>query len=159
MPTFELRPFTLPEAEWVAGWASTPAELREMAATDDFPLSADQVAAWTYEADFVFTLRREGDLVAYGEIVEDSVEGDVEIQHLLVASDMRSVGIGKALLSRLCAFLAATLPYPEVWLRVGRENLPAAACARAVGFEVEEKMCGPRYLWMKKSLISPVSPP
>ena len=159
MPTFELRPFTLPEAEWVAGWASTPAELREMAATDDFPLSADQVAAWTYEADFVFTLRREGDLVAYGEIVEDAVEGDVEIQHLLVASDMRSVGIGKALLSRLCAFLAATLPYPEVWLRVGRENLPAAACARAVGFEVEEKMCGPRYLWMKKSLISPVSPP
>ena len=159
MPTFELRPFTLPEAEWVAGWAATPAELREMAATDDFPLSADQVAAWTYEADFVFTLRREGDLVAYGEIVEDAVEGDVEIQHLLVASDMRSVGIGKALLSRLCAFLAATLPYPEVWLRVGRENLPAAACARAVGFEVEEKMCGPRYLWMKKSLISPVSPP
>ena len=159
MPTFELRPFTLPEAEWVAGWASTPADLREMAATDDFPLSADQVAAWTYEADFVFTLRREGDLVAYGEIVEDAVEGDVEIQHLLVASDMRSVGIGKALLSRLCAFLAATLPYSEVWLRVGRENLPAAACARAVGFEVEEKMCGPRYLWMKKSLISPVSPP
>lgn len=159
MPTFELRPFTLPEAEWVAGWASTPAELREMAATDDFPLSANQVAAWTYEADFVFTLRREGDLVAYGEIVEDSVEGDVEIQHLLVASDMRSVGIGKALLSRLCAFLAATLPYSEVWLRVGRENLPAAACARAVGFEVEEKMCGPRYLWMKKSLISPLSLP
>ena len=28
MPTFELRPFTLPEAEWVAGWASTPDELR-----------------------------------------------------------------------------------------------------------------------------------
>ena len=158
MPTFELRPFTLPEAEWVAGWVTTPDELREVAATEEFPLSADQVAAWTYEADFVFTLRREGDLVAYGEIVEDSVEGDVEIQHLLVASDMRSVGIGKALLFRLCAFLAATLPYPEVWLRVGRENVPAAACARAVGFEVEEQMCGPRYLWMKKSLISPVLP-
>lgn len=152
MPIFELRPFTLAEAEWVAGWAASSEDLRAAAASDDFPLTADQVAAWTYEADFVFTLRREGDLVAYGEIVEDVVEGDVEIQHLLVAPDMRAVGIGKALLSRLCEFLTATLPYSEVWMRVGRENAPAAACARAVGFEVVEKMCGPRYLWLRKNL-------
>jgi len=154
MPAFELRPFTLSEAEWVAGWAATPDDLRHVAASDDFPLTADQVAAWTYETDYVFTLRRAGDLVAYGEIVEDVVEGDVEIQHLLVAPDMRSVGIGKALLSRLCAFLAATRPYSEVWLRVGRENASAAACARAVGFEPVADMSGPRYLWLKKLLRS-----
>ncbi len=154
MPTFELRPFTLSEAEWVAGWAATPEDLRGAAASEDFPLTADQVAAWTYEADFVFTLRREGDLVAYGEIVEDAVEGDVEIQHLLVAPDMRSAGIGKAMLSRLCAFLAATLPYPEVWLRVGRDNASAAACARAAGFEPVDQMSGPRFLWLKKSLTT-----
>ncbi len=117
-------------------------------------MSADQVAAWTYEADYAFTLRRHGDLAAYAEIVEDVVENDVEIQHLLVAPDMRQAGVGKALLSRLCAFLAATRPYPEVWLRVGHDNEAAAACARAVGFERVAAMSGPRYFWLKKSLIS-----
>lgn len=152
---WELRPFAMVEAERVAGWAATPEDVWNVAASEEFPLTADQVAAWTWEADYVFTLRRDGDLVAYGEIVEDVVENDVEIQHLLVAPDMRSVGVGKALLSRLCAFLAAVRPYPEVWLRVGRENLPAAACAQAVGFEAAPGMSGPRYLWLKKSLTYP----
>lgn len=152
MPTFEMRPFALPESEQIARWAATPDEARAVTASEDFPLTADQVAAWTYEADFAFTLRRDGDLAAYGEIVEDVVEQDVEIQHLLVAPDMRSLGNGRALLSRLCAFLAAARPYPEVWLRVGRDNLAAAACARAVGFEDNPDMSGPRYRWLKKSL-------
>ena len=77
------------------------------------------------------------------------------MRNYLVAPDMRSVGVGKALLSRLCAFLAAARPYPEVWLRVGRENAPAAACAQAVGFEAVGGMSGPRYLWLKKSLTAP----
>lgn len=159
MPTsdvfvWEMRPFALVEAELVASWAATPEDVWAVAASEEFPLGADQIAAWTFEADYVFTLRRSGDLVAYGEIVEDVVENDVEIQHLLVAPDMRSAGVGKALLSRLCAFLAAARPYTEVWLRVGRENLSAAACAQAVGFESVSGISGPRYLWLKKSLIA-----
>ncbi len=150
---YELRPFALPESELVASWAATVNEAWEVTASDDFPLTPDDVASWTYEADFAFTLRRDGDLVAYGEIVEDVVEQDVEIQHLLVAPDMRSVGVGKALLSRLCAVLAATRPYPEVWLRIGHDNVPAAACARAIGFEEVAGMSGPRYRWLKKSLV------
>jgi len=149
---YEMRPLALPEAEQVASWAATAEEAWALTASDEFPLTVDSVAAWTYEADFAFTLRRDGDLAAYGEIVEDQVEQDVEIQHLLVAPDMRFVGVGKAMLSRLCAFLAATRPYPEVWLRVGRENLAAAACAHAVGFEDIAGMSGPRYRWLKKSL-------
>ena len=152
MPAFEMRPLAMPEAELIASWAATPEDARALTASDEFPLTADQVAAWTYEADFAFTLRRDGDLAAYAEIVEDTVEQDVEIQHLLVAPDLRAAGVGRAFLSRLCAFLAASRPYPEVWLRVGRDNVPAAACARAVGFEDIPAMSGPRFRWLRKSL-------
>lgn len=154
MPSYEMRPFAMPEAERVASWAKTPEDAHDLCGSRE-TLTAEDVVAWTYEADYCFTLRWDGELVAYGEIVEDVVENDVEIQHLLVAPDMRSVGVGKALLSRLCAFLAGARPYEEVWLRVGRENVPAAACACAVGFENAAGMSGPRYLWMRMSLITP----
>ncbi|MGI4790521.1 MAG: GNAT family N-acetyltransferase [Janthinobacterium lividum] len=153
MPRFEIRPFAMPEAETVAAWATTPEDLQLLAASDDFPLTADQVAAWTYEADYALTLRRDGDLAAYAEIVEDVVEQDIEIQHLLVAPDLRSQGIGREMLIRLCLFLAEVRTYPEVWLRVSRDNAPAAACATAAGFEAIAHMSGPRYQWMKKSLV------
>ena len=152
MPAFEMRPLAMPEAELIASWAATPEDVRALTASDEFPLSADHVAAWTYEADFAFTLRRDGDLAAYAEIIEDVVEQDVEIQHLLVAPDLRAAGVGRAFLSRLCAFLAAGRPYQEVWLRVGRDNVPAAACARAAGFEDIPAMSGPRFRWLRKSL-------
>ena len=151
-PVFELRPFAMPEAETIASWASDAAEVRFLTGADDFPLTPGDVAAWTYEADYALTLRRAGDLAAYAEIVEDVVEQDVEIQHLLVAPDLRSAGVGRAMLSRLCAFVSEVRPYQEVWLRVSRDNLPAAACAAAAGFVAEEKMSGPRYQWYKKSL-------
>ena len=148
----ELRPLALPESHTVAAWAAKPEDARFLTGTDDFPLTADDVAAWTYECDYALTLRRDGDLAAYAEIVEDVVEQDVEIQHLLVAPDLRSAGVGRAMLSRVCAFLAEARPYPEVWLRVSRDNAPAAACAAAAGFEPVAKMSGPRYQWYKKSL-------
>lgn len=149
---FELRPFAMPEAETIAGWAADAAEVRFLTGEGDFPLTPGDVAAWTYEADYALTLRRAGDLAAYAEIVEDVVEQDIEIQHLLVAPDLRSVGVGRAMLLRCCAFIAEARPYPEVWLRVSRDNFPAAACAAAAGFLAEEKMSGPRYQWYKKSL-------
>ncbi len=149
---FELRPLALPEAETVAAWAATSEEARFLTGTESFPLTADDVAAWTYECDYALTLRRSGDLAAYAEIVEDVVEQDVEIQHLIVAPDLRSAGIGRAMLERVCAFLAEARPYSEVWLRVSRDNAPAAACAAAAGFATEEKMSGPRYQWYKKRI-------
>ena len=81
MPAFEMRPLAMPEAELIASWAATPEDVRALTASDEFPLSADHVAAWTYEADFAFTLRRDGDLAAYAEIIEDVVEQDVDGQN------------------------------------------------------------------------------
>lgn len=153
MTAYELRPFALPEAERVASWAAAPEDGRSLTASED-PVTADTVAAWIWEVDYAFTLRRDGELVAYGDIVEDVVEQDIEIPHLLVAPDMRGLGIGQALLSRLCAFAAATRPYPEMWLRVGRDNPRAAACAAAVGFTEASGASGPRFVWMKKPLRS-----
>lgn len=152
MPGFELRPFAMPEAETVACWAATPEEVQFLTASAEFPLTADDVAGWTYETDYALTLRRGGDLVAYAEIVEDVVEQDIEIQHLLVAPDLRSLGIGRTMLRRLCDFAAEVRSYPEIWMRVSRDNLPAALCAAAAGFEPVTQMSGPRYLWLKKAL-------
>lgn len=153
MPRFELRPFAMQEAETIAAWAVTSEEGRFLTGSEDFPLTADDVAAWTYEADYALTLRRDGDLAAYAEIVEDVVEQDIEIQHLVVAPDLRSDGIGRAMLLRLCTFLTEVRPYPEVWLRVSRDNTPATACATAAGFEAVANMSGPRYQWYKKNLL------
>lgn len=154
MSHFEMRPFAVAESEMIAHWATTQEDAWRVAGIEGGPLTADQVATWTMETNFAFTLRRDGDLVAYGEILEDEVEGDVEIQHLLVAPDMRRQGIGQAMLSRLTAFLSASRPYSEVWMRVGRDNEPAALCAHSMGFMEDEQMSGPRYLWLKKSLKS-----
>lgn len=152
MSRFELRPFATQESETIAHWAATIEEVWQVTGTHDFPLTGATVTGWTREADHAFTLRRDGDLVAYGEIVEDEVEGDIEVQHLLVAPDMRHLGVGQAMLSRLCAFIAGSRPYREIWTRVGRDNPIALRCAEAVGFVQVEAMSGPRYLWLKKTL-------
>lgn len=152
MPQFEMRPFHPAEAETIAHWIASPDDVWRLTGTRDFAVNAEKIVSWTWEVNFTFTLRSHGDLIAYGEIVEDEVDGDVEIQHLLVAPDLRGRGYGRAMLSRLCAFLAAARPYPEVWMRSGRDNEPAAKCAESIGFVLDEKMSGPRYAWYKKSL-------
>lgn len=152
MARLEMRPFATAEAETVAHWAATPQEVWQITGSEEFPLMREHVVAWPSEADHALTLRRDGDLVAYGEIVIDPVEGDVEIQHLLVAPDMRHLGVGQAMLSRLCAFVAGLRASSEVWARVGRDNAAALRCARAVGFEEVSAMSGPRYHWLKKRL-------
>ncbi len=151
MTHYELRPFAVAEAEMVASWAATAAARQDLDG-ETSPLTADDVAFWTMEANWAFTLRRDGDLVAYGEILEDEVENDVELQHLLVAPDVRRTGVGRAILQRLCAFLAESRPYPEVWLRAGRANAAMQSCARAAGFTDSPEMSGLRFLWLKKSL-------
>lgn len=149
---YDLRPLALPECELVAAWAELPEEGQVLGVADEFPLTADTVAAWTYEVDYAFTLRRQGDLAAYGEITEDPVEQDVEISRVLVAPDMRGRGVGRALLLRLCEFLAEARPYPEVWLRAPQGGAALIACARSAGFVEVPKASGPRFLWMKKTL-------
>jgi RimJ/RimL family protein N-acetyltransferase len=153
MPRFEMRPFALSEAERVASWAASPIDVRHVAPENLYPLSAADLASWIVESNFAFTLRCEGDLVAYGDLIEDEVAGDMEVGHLLVAPDMRGQGMGQALLSRLCAFAAASRPHDEIWFRVGHGNAPAAACARAIGFVDDDKVSGPRFQWMRKSLL------
>ena len=95
MTEFALRPFAVAEAEQVAHWAATPQDLNRAAGSEEWPLTAKQVTRWALEANFAWTLRADGDLAAYAEIVEDDVEGDAEIQHLLVAPDLRGQGIGR----------------------------------------------------------------
>lgn len=153
MPQFEMRPFHAAEAETVAHWISGDEDVWRLTGSRDVIVTPAKIVEWTWETNFTFTLRSHGDLVAYGEVVEDEVDSDVEIQHLLVAPDMRGRGVGRAMLSRLCAFIAAARPYREVWLRVGRDNEPGLRCVEAVGCILDESMSGPRYAWFKKSLI------
>ena len=151
MAHYELRPFGPPDAPTVASWAASPEDRQGLGGDPDV-LTADDVVLWTLEANWSFTLLHDGNLVAYGEVIEDEVEGDVELQHLLVVPSLRRAGVGRALISRLCAFLSATRPYREVWLRSGRQNGAMQCCARAAGFADVAEMSGPRFLWLKKSL-------
>jgi RimJ/RimL family protein N-acetyltransferase len=153
MPQFEIRPFSPKEAETVAHWVSDPEDVWRLTGNRDQVITGEKVIAWTWETNYTFTLRSFGDLIAYGEIVEDEVDNDVEIQHLLVAPDQRGKGFGAAMLSRLCAFLSAARPYQEVWIRVGRDNDAALRCVEKVGFIFQEAQSGPRYAWFKKSLV------
>jgi GNAT superfamily N-acetyltransferase len=158
MANDELRPFAAAEAEQVASWAVSAEDCTSLTGSPS-AVSADDIALWTMEANWAFTLRLDGDLVAYGEIMEDEVEGDVEVQHLLVAPDMRGKGVGRTLLAHLCTFLAAERSYPEVWLRAGRTDAAVLACAHAGGFAEVPHMSGPRYLWLKRSLTLSLPPP
>lgn len=152
MPYYEIRAFDQAEAETVAHWAQTKDDVWKLTGADEPLLTAAKVFAWSWETNFCFTLRCQGDLVAYAEIIEDEVENDVEIQHLLVAPDQRGKGNGKTMLLRLCAFLEEAKPYREVWFRAGRDNIAAAHCALSAGFEEDTTMSGPRYIWLKKTL-------
>jgi len=152
MPQYEIRPFNTVDAETVAHWASTDEDVWRLTGERDSQLTPDTVLAWRWEMHFCFTLRYDGDLVAYADVLEDDVDNDIEIQHLLVAPDFRSVGVGRAMLARVCAFIAEARPYAEVWMRVGRDNEPGARCATASGFVLDEALSGPRYGWYKRPL-------
>ncbi|MGO8674171.1 MAG: GNAT family N-acetyltransferase [Capsulimonadaceae bacterium] len=152
MPRYEIRPFQAAEAETVAYWASDPEDVWRLTGEREGPVTAEVVVSWVWVTNYCFTLRCNGDLVAYAEVLEDDVENDVEIQHLIVAPDSRGAGVGRAMLDRVCAFLSAARPYREVWMRVGRDNEPGALCATAAGFVLQEAQSGQRYAWYRKAL-------
>lgn len=151
MALFELRPFALVEAAPIARWAQSAEDAWQAAGTRE-PLTAADITRWTLETNYALTLRLDGDPVAYAEIVEDDVEGDAEIQHLLVAPDMRNRGVGREMLAHLCVFAAERLPYPDIWLRARRDHEPALRCARAAGFRAVEALSGPQYVWLKRAV-------
>lgn len=150
--SYELRPFSITDAATVCQWAASELDLEQLEPSASFPLTPDQIAAWTFEANYAFTIAYNGTLVGYGELIEDDVAGDIEIQHLLVEPEMRGQGIGKALIERLCAFITYGTAYREVWLRVGRDNYAGQLCATATDFAVDQIASGPRYIWYTKIL-------
>ena len=152
---FQLRPFNLEDTETVAEWVNSPEDAYALDPTSFYPLSPDTVKGWRVESasDYAFILCLDGDMVAYGDIIEDEADKDIEIQRILVKPEMRDRGIGSVLLGRLCAFIVESYPYTEVWMRVGRDNAPAASCGRAAGFQQDDTHSGPKYIWMKRTLV------
>ena len=152
---FQLRPFNLEDSSIVATWVSSPEDAYALDPASFYPTSAETVNSWRVEsaADYAFILCLDGDMVAYGDIIEDDADKDIEIQRILVKPEMRDQGIGSALLSRLCAFIVESYSYTEVWMRVGRDNATAASCARATGFLEDATHSGPKYIWMKRVLV------
>ncbi len=152
---FQLRPFNLEDSHIVASWVISPEDAYAVDTASFYPMSPETVSGWRVESasDYAFILCLDGDMVAYGDIIEDEADKDIEIQRILVRPELRDQGIGSALLSRLCAFIVESYPYTEVWMRIGRDNAAAASCARATGFVQDNTHSGPKYIWMKRMLV------
>ena len=149
---YQIRPFELNDAFTVSQWASTAEDTEALDTEIEFPLTPAQVAAWFYQTSDAFILTKGDVPVAYGEVLEDEVENDVEIQHLIVDPALRSTGVGQELVEKLCQFIAISRTYNEVWLRIRRGNIAAHKCAIRSSFTEIPEASGERFLWLKKSI-------
>ncbi len=151
MPTYELMPFRLDDAALVADWFLDADDVAQVTGERQFPVEPDDVVVWSYEATRAYLLTEDDFPVAYGEIVEDDAEGDVEIARLVVAPPWRERQIGSVLVKLLADKVEQSFSYGETWLRVGRDNARQAAQALNNGFHEVPECSGEKFLWLKKT--------
>ncbi len=129
-----LRAFAAGDAERIAGWAQSPAELEAWCARSDWPLTADVFAGWHARSDvYPHVLADDGQAVAYGEVWHDAEEDEAELARIIVDPARRNEGLGRRLIVLLTGE-ARQAGFEAVWLRVLPSNAAAQAAYRAAGF-------------------------
>lgn len=78
-----------------------------------------------------------GEAMGFGQIWTNNA-GVVNLVRILIAPHLRGQGLGKKLCALLLEHATQVLCAPSVKLRVYRNNLPAVAVYRALGFETLE---------------------
>ena len=77
-----------------------------------------------------------GCFVAFGQTYERS--GRINLARLVVRSDARGQGVGKRLIESLMTTARPLFELNEFSLFVFRDNMPAFACYRSMGFEIRD---------------------
>lgn len=153
----ELCRFRDGDAEEIVGWVQTAAEAQAWAGNaTPYPVAPKQFSLWHAEPDVrPWTARRNGTLLAYGELWLDRAGDEVELARLLVHPQHRGRGIGRRFTSQLIN--RAIAHSPNIFLRVLPDNEPAIRCYQAAGFarvsQADEDAFNEgqpqAYIWMK----------
>ena len=104
-------------------------------------------------------LDHDNQLLAYGEIIYDSVRKKVFLCRIIVRPDSRGMGIGKAFCKKIMTHVHLRFGKVKIELNVLRRNQSAINCYRALGFRVSRTISCARILqgeahdlvWMSKN--------
>jgi RimJ/RimL family protein N-acetyltransferase len=120
----------------MAGWVTTPEELRLLAPATDAPLTAAKVRSWHKKGvnAFLGWFDDEELPVGYGEInVMPYTDGQMWLGHILVAPSHRHLGLGQRLVRGLLEIAFGELGAWNVCLIVFPDNAVAIRCYEVVG--------------------------
>ena len=134
-----LRPFDPLYAAEIAQWVQTEDQLRWLAPSTVWPLTAAKVVGWKKPDGEAFLLTREGDSrpVGYGELNPMRGRADhLWLGHVVVRPDQRGRGTGQTLVRALLDRAFDQLFAAGVSLIVFPDNGAALQCYRHVGFTV-----------------------
>lgn len=134
----------------VAGWLDSPAAtLRWAGPGVPFPLPADAVAAalalparpgWAL-------LDGDGTCLGFGQYWQ-TAPGSTHLGRIIVSPQARGRGLGRELMTALCAEALRSSAALQLTLKVYRDNQAAVALYRNLGFVASEDASTPELLFM-----------
>ncbi len=156
--SFRLIPFRQEAAAKILAWVGSREELGHWCGRTDYPLLDPSVFhSWHNDPEVAAFLLEDGRaLVGYGEVWSDHSEQEIELARIIVAPEMRGLGIGRLLTQRLVQFAEACELGP-IWLRVAPSHQRALRCYRKLRFvraseEREARFNAPQavaYVWLR----------
>jgi ribosomal-protein-alanine N-acetyltransferase len=130
-----LWPFDDAHAQSVLGWARTPEEAEQWASVPYLRLRPSLLRRWHSEPEVEpYMAVLEGEVCAYGKLLDDGEQGKAELGRVIVAPRHRGFGIGRRFVSLLVGASVAR-GFSTIWVRAVPGNAAATACYRAAGFE------------------------
>jgi len=150
MPHYSLQPFNVYDAIAVASWLLDADDVALATGERRYPVEPADVIVWSHEASRAYLLTCDGEPAGYAELVEDEADGDLDIDHVVLAPERRHDETGCQLLELLTSEARRGFPYDAVWLRVHRENIRQIDHAAKVGFVESPEVSGPKFIWHKK---------
>jgi GNAT superfamily N-acetyltransferase len=147
-----LRPFDgARDRARLLAWAGDP-ETRAWLVRYGAPVGEGELDGWGgVLGESRWTLEREGMMVAYGEIWEETGAGHVEVARLIVDPARRREGVGSDLVAALAGAARARRPDRPVYVRVAPDHRAALLAYPAAGLVALEPLPGEldaSYLWL-----------
>ncbi len=138
MHEIHIRPAQLADAAAVAELAPSAEDMRQAAPMEMSPLDEEVVRQWMRERGGGFVLERDGEILAYGELHENSQQRDMYwIGHVMVRPSHRGSGFGRTLVGALLKHAVGHEGAREVRISAFADNPAAVRCYLACGFTEE----------------------